>query len=932
MSDTQFLTQVPYQTQVSTNGFGADGDTSSQAHLNAPSSGEDAYIPPSAQHVKLTPTPNSQNEVNNQDGLVTKEFPNSSNDSIECQPFMLPATNSRQTQTQLPTQADSQVHLDSQPFPLVDWIKKIREDTPRTWPTFPLRWARTISKEQRAILDQDDAWSPPLAGKPVRPGTVPIRLLTILTENADNAALVAKLQDESARQNMASASPKLRVDPSASIPRPANIGPIQHHEEQSDNESESATQLASQWSSSPPRPPQRLAPPDTSPIRESTFNHPSGIHFGTEREISQGGGSCLPEEQLRPPTGIRDEQPAANDHRFGSSPPEGSQQAEGVNYDAQNSTNLISQQSTIQEDAEFSAKKTLKDSSRDVSKKATPKVQVRDTPFPKPILKSRQPPVVDNDLPQSSFVGATYPNHTPKSTRTKDTNVRVTSPRDVDRLEALRPASSSMMSESRGHHDQPDLDARKSLPGSPKLPVPVVPEQYSDDIEQEQRPSKRIRLSPAKETKEMSVDLDYAEIDQKRIIERRTFRKSIPAVSRPHLTRRDSPVRNVLQQGSVSRTSSPQHTDKRSHGVVSESGRTTATNLSMHRSAAFQPTIHRHAPLNTAFNPRVLASLLKRYRTAYPTYQGNEKAFTSALRLIISLRSQPREPHPSLWDDFIFRKLDDYKAHLQYCIDEGENALSYQDYYHIHVKRPERSEDVINEEAIVALHTMAESIQDTEGELIDSREKSVTISRSESLQNQLTRSIAAPQSEPLEVQPSDGNTEVQSNKPASLVVEDEPIEVTAPKERKRTRRSLPWTARQSTQAQMSSPKNVLSEAVASAPRSSASEKVEEWLNSSGHTLEESDKLPEVPLPQIVLQDRTSSQKGKEKASPLTGQAKPAGDASHLPTIMPTKPRKNAGVTSESDMARFVRLYSSLQSERHATSSNRGQQPINVYTW
>ena len=107
------------------------------------------------------------------------------------------------------------------------------------------------------------------------------------------------------------------------------------------------------------------------------------------------------------------------------------------------------------------------------------------------------------------------------------------------------------------------------------------------------------------------------------------------------------------------------------------------------------------------------------------------------------------------------------------------------------------------------------------------------------------------------------------------------------------------------------------------------------MNSSGPTVDEPERIPEVPLTQIALreEERPQKRKGKEKERPRSGKAKLAGNvSSDAPEAAPKKSRKNTSPAPESDMVRFIRLYADLQSERRAASSNGGQQGINVYTW
>lgn len=449
-----------------------------------------------------------------------------------------------------------------------------------------------------------------------------------------------------------------------------------------------------------------------------------------------------------------------------------------------------------------------------------------------------------------------------------------------------------------------------------------------DEVERELHPRKRARLSPTKNNKK---DPAYEAIDQRRREERRTFRQSISNGMKPRLVEPNSSVRNANPQRSLSRTSSPQHMDRRSHGLMSESGRTTATTLSFYGLPTHVTTPYKHANVVPTLNSEVLTSTLRRYRTAYPNYQGDQKAFTSAIRLLIRLRSQPREPHPSLWDDFVYRMSDDYKAHLQYCIEEGENALPYQEFYHIHVKRSERLQEVITDEVLHALQTdyqLANSDRERSLPKQHPSPKVVVPTAEKKRPLEATDTVSGDSNQPTRNEP---NVEVQSGQSASSPTNDVPVEIVRPTERKTPRRSLPWVVGENTQSPVTLPKKATTEVIAAAPRSSASEKVAEWLNSSQSVAEVSRKLPDKSLRRDALETAEQSRRESERQSSASDSAISAVDTvDDAPSRILVKPHKKNTVP-ESEMARFARLFASLQSEK-SSSVIAGGQPINVYTW
>lgn len=83
-----------------------------------------------------------------------------------------------------------------------------------------------------------------------------------------------------------------------------------------------------------------------------------------------------------------------------------------------------------------------------------------------------------------------------------------------------------------------------------------------------------------------------------------------------------------------------------------------------------------------------LSSVHERFAQTYTSYKGTLKQFTGSVSLLQRLRREGREPHPSLWDDFIFRRHQEYREFLQECMEGDENAIPYEAFYHERIMKP----------------------------------------------------------------------------------------------------------------------------------------------------------------------------------------------------------------------------------------------------
>lgn len=98
-------------------------------------------------------------------------------------------------------------------------------------------------------------------------------------------------------------------------------------------------------------------------------------------------------------------------------------------------------------------------------------------------------------------------------------------------------------------------------------------------------------------------------------------------------------------------------------------------------------------------------SMYETYKAAYPEYEGNMLQFHKACKQIKILHAEGKAPHPSLWDDFIFRRHHDYRRYLLQITEACEDAVPFLQYYTEHVEMPSRMRLVIRPSYILTLAT-----------------------------------------------------------------------------------------------------------------------------------------------------------------------------------------------------------------------------------
>lgn len=919
----------------------------------------------------------------------------SSNESIECQPYIPPAAVTSPEHSSQVGQLHHGATDDPQPFPLVDWIKQIRKDTWKHSPILPIRWASSISQRQQAILHSHDTWLPPLAGKPRRPGSLPLHLLDRLTNRADDgAARQPRPHPEPAKDKSTEATALVHLPEPQSLSQHPAPQPAPDHD--SDRDSDKATVEASQWSSSLPSP---RVPPDSDPVTEpyqQVKNKPQVDEARLETIDEDHLASQLAQSEEQPDSFARQppHEPAGPEASSHSNTEHGHEV--GVN-EAVTCRSDIRSNSVVDPSTETPA--IRQPEPQTVRTTSVTKVQVKDTPYPLKDLHMAPPPTaLPDDDPPSSFVGATYPELPPTRSR-----------RDLLTKNPVE-AHSVVFTQSE------ELGARQPHPAPQSLEWPINNEDDRDGLNQIQRPppnnedamntnnlttgavpSRSVDRTPnsdheaAPPRKRQKLERpsnirlsEYQKYDNQRMLDRRKFLRSI-STSWTNAGPEDSETflrhNNQLPAKTSSQASSPPVSAKHSNAAASEGITTSATNLSIHDSHLLRTPARRPASRMSSFNVDIdnnhLVSTFSQFRHAYPDYPGNQKSFRSALQLLLRLQSQPREPHPSMWDDFIFRMAKDYKQYLVECIDDDESAIEYQDYYYTRVRRSERTREVVTEDVLLnltenvrldRLHVPSSRLRYSRSvssfqvandiEMSDAARPSTELIRAgqqaqarelPTMQDRPTssarmahrgkemdeREIPETQAIPAEQTVQDSR---QSPPPQPAIAQPAVAQAAAviTKSAAKKRRSLPWDAAKTNTIAEPSRMPLQKISNTSSTQSSTSSKVEQWLLTSRAVGAASPELEAMELPTLTQDARKSTPThGNEVPPPRQSADVITAVADITPSIESPAARAPKLVRRpETRFTSFVANYAQLQSEKafYSSSAKKKRVPINIYDW
>ena len=89
------------------------------------------------------------------------------------------------------------------------------------------------------------------------------------------------------------------------------------------------------------------------------------------------------------------------------------------------------------------------------------------------------------------------------------------------------------------------------------------------------------------------------------------------------------------------------------------------------------------------------ADVFTRFKKTYPEYNGTKEHFHGMCKKIDQLLRADRMEHRSLWDDFIIRHKTDYPTYLQRCVDNVEDAKSYERFYRDEIDGPRFTQRIV---------------------------------------------------------------------------------------------------------------------------------------------------------------------------------------------------------------------------------------------
>ncbi len=501
------------------------------------------------------------------------------------------------------------------------------------------RRACKIPRQQLKILNSDERWQPPLPGRDKRPGTVPIDLLNELTTKVDDA--VKQPQPVSVQD------PAIRVKTEALVrPAPGAIDDLQSSQELGE----------SQWPPSPERKgPTDLLPPDSS-LASADCRHQESICSEAsvdEAQDEEGDAkdnsavsSCMSQpSENRVPDIIR--YPQSEVGRTWRSPSTLKPQPhEEVDPVPQNRRSVIS--------SGESDRQTLR------------KIQVSETPYPGKATRPgcvAQVSEVMRDLRQCSdpsFVPSTYGEGT------------AASPHEIRKRANLQQQAPEA-----GEVRQQTLK-REAYVTEPEVSVKRAKVKVADRQAQQFDPA----FAPV-----------FHDIRKYRRQALRPLTKDFSG---------QNPARRSISDSSDQTTEQSVASElgivpKALNGTTRLPQVSTPLTLSSSRPASKNGQRGPYRPASTlsSFTGSVVSpQLFEIFQATYADYQGGKADFNTAITLLRKLRLSHKDPHPSLYDDFVWHRHHSYMPYVRFC-DADEGPISYGVYYNQHIESPSHFAKVI---------------------------------------------------------------------------------------------------------------------------------------------------------------------------------------------------------------------------------------------
>lgn len=608
------------------------------------------------------------------------------------------------------------------------------------------RRACKISKQQLKILESDERWQPPLPGRDRRPGTVPIDLLNELTARADEAVEHAESapDPDSVIQGQTGA---LLKEPPAPV-----------------DDTSSADELGeSQWSLSPGREqPARLLPPDSSLPSPDSRKNDSGPY-----EVSVNGVQSEEEDASDDPT--------ATSHV--SEPPQDGEIDASLH--TQTEARLTRKSPSTWKQQLNEERNAKPDMHQHISSFAQSdhallrKILVSETPYPGKVIRVgpiAQVSQTARDLrpyPDPSFVPSTYLEGTP-----------------------------AKLHESR------------------KRPNPHQPAQEIDEVHQHTLKRKAVDAEPTMSAKRSKVerkdrgaqpcDPAFASVFQD-IREYR--RQALQPLTKDF--KEQNPARPSISVDSDRTTaqsvaSEQSHVSKAVNGVIRPPHVSTPITVPSSRPTSkdgLQRVVGTTSATSSLTGIEVPQQLFDKFVATYIDYQGSKLHFDSAISLLRQLRLSRNDPHPSLYDDFIWHQ---YHSYLPYALGSIGNPLSYHAYYNQHIESPSHFAKVIT---AASLDQLCNSKPDLKPECLDDSHSASDLLRAERL-NDASESRSLINSVPLvpahAVDRLDVAAVVHQNTP------EQPVDATNPSQKSSVETWLEGTARAAS-PDLGTPEDVQSE-------------------------------------------------------------------------------------------------------------------------
>ena len=582
----------------------------------------------------------------------------------------------------------------------------------RTVPRFVTR----IPKSQLEILESLDKWVPPRIGRRPIEQNVPLALWTALADEADGSAQLSnELQQSQSEKVLAEADQIAQTSTPASpsanneyqLPEPK----LAVRKDESDGEEvewstseHDAASEASCYQARPtpndqskqalssgvvsadsvrPREPQEL-PPDSSPLtRPPRGMDAVGEHPHTQKEAQQISGQPILENEDSPSDDLNAEAGSEvdrehEDEKSSTGDPVHDQDEARQRLGRSEFEKKDTQIHTPDEDAvsilepwvihkgvpnehQVQPQPGVQVQQHNTAIQLPTKTNIKETPF----LGRFSIPNIDVSQSQQTYVPGTFPSthasqesHMPQSESEKVLDVDFEDDSSED-------GEVEEQSQKRKRQDSEPVvvskRVRSMVPSSPQVHSRASDPEYQP-VEKRARDLRRELIKTVKAMREEVVESAGAQ---------RARSTSSEAGSPP----RSSSIVSQNQQPSTPITTPFSVTEARKSSIVSGSEM-------------------------SFVNRKGMQAVYDLFKVTYPDYDGGWAQFQNACSLISRLRVEDKAPHPSLWDDFIFRLVHDYKDYVTEVISAGGSVAEYSKFYEECVEEPTHMKRIVRPQAI----------------------------------------------------------------------------------------------------------------------------------------------------------------------------------------------------------------------------------------